>query len=216
MKPRWCMAAWLLLAVSAPASAIERQDHWLPVLAAPDEPATAPDRKLWAAIRDTGYRELFELFLEKYPSSPDARHARDALAVIDGQPTPTERAAADAAFMAVRVRSPVPLIFVDPSDDGNVDVAKIQRALVARGCNAGPADGIWGSRSAGAARRFVRSTGLRIDGSTPSALLANAVTAATGDICGDFDRSGPPVATGAVTREREGRIPSWRDRRRSR
>jgi len=200
----WCgpAAAALLLstAVQAPAGERNAPDSFqVTTLTRSSAPA---DETLWAAIKDTGYRELLKLYLERYPDSPNARHARDAIAVLDGAPTKVEKAVLKAARVARRNPSPVAAIFaVAIEEDAKIDVAQLQRDLVTHGCNAGAADGIWGSRSAGAAGRFVRAAGRDIDTSTPNNALVEAVAAATGDVCGDYVRRAPAVVTESVPRQ---------------
>jgi len=145
--------------------------------------AAAPsDEVLWNTVRDTGYLELYEFFLRQFPASRRAPEARLAIAILKGeidpdrpepQPPREERAAATAR----------PDLRLDPL---NLDVAEFQRALRARGCNAGIDDGIWGDRTSGAAQRFADALGLAVDPSRPNVALFGAVLSAEGDVCGEL------------------------------
>ena len=137
------------------------------------------DEVLWNTIRDKGYLELYEYFLSKYPMSRRAEEARLAIAILKGEIDPN-----------APVEEPEPEQ-PEQSDDLqldplNLDIAEFQRALRARGCNAGIDDGIWGERTAGAAQRFADALGLAVDPSRPNVALFGAVLRAEGDICGEI------------------------------
>ena len=136
------------------------------------------DEVLWNTIRDKGYLELYEYFLSRYPMSRRAEEARLAIAILKGEIDPN-------------APPEEPEEEAEESDDLNLDplnldIAEFQRALRARGCNAGIDDGIWGERTAGAAQRFADALGLAVDPSRPNVALFGAVLRAEGDICGEI------------------------------
>lgn len=137
------------------------------------------DEVLWNTIKDTGYLELYEYFLERFPLSRRAEDARTAIAIIKGEIDPN---APEPEEVEEEPEAPADL-GLDPR---NLDVAEFQRALLARGCNGGFADGIWGERTAGAAQRFADALGLDVDTSWPNVALFSAVLSAEGDVCGEL------------------------------
>jgi len=136
------------------------------------------DEVLWNTIRDSGYLELYEYFLVKFPVSRRAEEARLAIAILKGEidpNAPVEEPEADEAEDDDLQLDPL-----------NLDIAEFQRALRAHGCNGGIDDGIWGERTAGAAQRFADALGLAVDPSRPNVALFGAVLRAEGDICGEI------------------------------
>jgi len=70
-----------------------------------------------------------------------------------------------------------------PLDRTNSLVWDIQKALARAGCQPGPVDGIWGSASAGAMRRFNARTRQRLPAEVPTQHARQAVVAARPSVC---------------------------------
>jgi len=156
-----------------------------PVVAPPRPLAQAglpTDEVLWNTIEGSGYVELYEYFLNEFPASRRAGEARTAIAILRGEIDP-EAEAREAAGEDDEAASAAAAPGLDPL---NLDIAEFQRALGARGCNAGIDDGIWGERTAGAAQRFADALGLDVDPSWPNVALFGAVLTAEGDVCGEI------------------------------
>jgi putative peptidoglycan binding protein len=93
-------------------------------------------------------------------------------------PTPTTQATT-ATTTATQAQLPAPTTTLKPGNTGT-QVAVLQRALASLGFSAGKADGVYGSATTSALKRFQRSVGLTADGILGPATLRALVTALHG------------------------------------
>lgn len=130
-----------------------------PALAPAEPGAVKPDPlKVWAEIKGAKAPEVFDAFAKDYPGSPLAALATAKAAELRGG---VERPAEPDA----------PKLAPPASEKAAEDEARRQSAHLARqfreaqghltriGYDAGPADGIWGARSATALSQFLRDNG---------------------------------------------------------
>lgn len=98
--------------------------------------------------------------------------------------TPAEPAVPDVEVAALEEpRSATPADATPEPIDNSVLIIAIQKELRRAGCNPGPADGIWGPRSARAVTAFGRDGDIRIASTEPSQRLLEQLQSKSGTVC---------------------------------
>lgn len=147
-------------------------------------------RQTWELISATTDRSILERFIIKFPGSIQAVQAQQRLDQIERgisspEPVINENVVTPSTATAppdeVQEITPPPVVVQDktppPEIDGENLVVAVQKELQRVGCNPGRADGKWGKKSTGAAVRYNKSSGLKLQTDLPGlALLASLQT----------------------------------------
>lgn len=146
--------------------------------ATPAAPATATapaedpavEMAFWESVKDSDDPAMFTAYLRQYPQGAFASIAEARIqALVSGEGDEND---------VVVVPSPAPApstntvviekVVPGPAIRGNATARNVQRQLKRVGCYYGAVDGIWGSGSRQAIRRFNRQTGRKLNASRPA------------------------------------------------
>ena len=145
-----------------------------------DEP-TVSERQIeltfWNSVKDQNNRQLFELYLQRYPYGSFAPLARLKISELT-EPSGTEPVESEPAS------PPTPSAAQQQDPETLKKVAyDLQRQLNRLGCSAGTPDGIWGRNSSAALRRFARYSKKKLASYEPSTRTLSLLKRHNGRVC---------------------------------
>ncbi|MDG4890589.1 MAG: hypothetical protein EOQ64_21255 [Mesorhizobium sp.] len=146
-----------------------------PATNTPAKAETAVEIAYWETIKDSGNKNFFQAYLERYPNGAFAALAKLKIEVLD-----EEKRRLQGETQATSSDKPIGR----RDDEGYRDLAlSTQRELSRVGCLAGQIDGKWGLASKKALQDFARLRGINLASAEPSADVLKRLQEIRDTIC---------------------------------
>lgn len=171
------------------------------------EPATdqAAELAYWETIKDATDRDLFDAYLQQYPSGAFASLARAKIRIIERGSTTQDGATARPSGEAVAAVDPTA---AEAGADDRALARSVQQELNRLGCRAGSEDGVWGAGSRKALEAFAKYGKLELATLDPSGDVLERLKAEKERVCPLVCARNQEAKGGrCVTTRREAKLP---------